>query len=63
MTLDDYLIKFTFVSNGVWLFNENQSMQKCWYALGCPTSESEIGTLPMLNIRPSGYPTQPRKAE
>jgi hypothetical protein len=60
MTLDEYLIRFTYVYDGRWCMNENQSMQKCWYALGCPTSESEIGTLPMLTIRPDGYPTQPR---
>jgi len=48
MTLDQYLKHFTYVYDGQWSMNDNISMQKCWYALGCPTTAEEALSLPHL---------------
>jgi hypothetical protein len=50
MTLDDYLIKFTYEREGTYRFNENGFMQEVWYRLGCPTTAEEAhADLPRLD--------------
>jgi hypothetical protein len=50
MTLDDYLIKFTYEREGTYRFNENGFMQEVWYRLGCPTTAEEAhASLPRLD--------------
>ena len=50
MTLDQYLIKFTYVRDGSYRFNENGSMQDVWFRLGCPTTAEEAhADLPRLD--------------
>ena len=44
MTLDEYLIEFTYFSKGLdrMVMNENQTMQACWYAAGKPTCVANL---------------------
>ena len=64
MSLNDYLIKFTYQTTYgdsetlFWTMNDNHSMQKCWYALGCPVNAEEAHSLmPRLDA-----PLTPREA-
>lgn len=50
MTLDAYLIKFTYERDGSYRFNENSTMQDIWFRLGCPTTADEAhADLPRLD--------------
>lgn len=50
MSLDDFLIKFTYERDGTYRFNENGFMQEVWYRLGCPTTAEEAhADLPRLD--------------
>ncbi len=57
MTLDAYLKTGTFKTEGFggeyWMLNDNQSMQNCWFVLGCPISEDELNDT--VNPLPSRF--------